>query len=147
MWRWSLVTSTMLAFLAIAFVGCGPKRTIDESLLANAQASFDGAVKAEAVGQSDEAIRLLDLALQPSAGLSPDVAVEAHILRAIVLARVGRTTDAHADLNIAAEGAGDMSAVHAARAYIFAKEGNEKDSKIEMSKARRLNKRVRRISG
>lgn len=133
-----------LVLLALS-VGCGSDQTIDPDKLADAQASYDAAIDEIAGGNSDVALELLDRALEPGAGLSPDISVDARIHRAICLARVERTAEAHADLDSAAEGAGDMSAVHAARAFVFAKEGKDTESKSAMRTAKKIKRTVKRI--
>ena len=142
----TVATTVALAVYLIVVTGCGPSQQIDANLLANAQSSYDAAVEQEAAGNSEEVLRLLDEALNPEAGLSPDVSVEARILRAIVLTRLGRSAEAHDDLDMAAEGAGDMAAIHVARAFVLKSEGNSSESKAEMRKAKRLNRSARPIS-
>ena len=142
-YRYGSLTGILCGMLIL--LGCGSDRSIDAENLADAQSSYDAAVDAVDAGNSEEAIRLLDIALAPDGGLPPDISVDARLLRATEFARIGRYDDAHSDLDVAEQGAGDMSAVHATRAYVLKKEGKDKESKSEMSKARRLNSRVRSI--
>lgn len=142
--RYGAILSIWLGMLAL-ISGCGAPQAIDANLLADAQVSYDTALEAEKLGDQQEALRLLNQALDPKAGLSPDLAADARILRAVVLARLDRASESHADLDSAAEGAGDLSAVHVARAFVFEKEGKKSEASAEMKKARRLNKSARAI--
>ena len=133
---------TWLALL----MGCGDSgKVIDPTTLADAQNSYDMAMDEIAAKNTEEALTHLDVALQPGAGLPADIYVDARIQRAICLARVDRFADAHADLDNASEGAGDMSAVHAARSFVFSKEGKGTESKQAMRDAKKINKSVSRI--
>jgi len=125
--------------------GCATDKTIDATVLATAQESYDKALEEVEAGNSEAALELLNVALQPGGGLSPDIHVDARIQRAIVQARLNQFEGTHADLDVAAEGAADMAAVHVARAFAFAKEGKDKESKVEMSKAKKLKKGVKAI--
>lgn len=135
----------VLSALMLPSLGCFVDKTIEANVVADAQAAYDEALVAIEAKDTDAALEQLNIALQPGSGLPGDIHVDARIQRAICLARNEQFEPAHADLDVAAEGAGDMSQVHAARSFVLSKEGKSKESKTEMSKAKKINRSVKAI--
>lgn len=144
--RFSLTASVFA--LSLAFLtGCGGPRTADPEALASAQVAYDNAVAEIEAGNHESAVPLLENALAPGGGLPPDVFTEGLVQRAICYARLERFDEALADLDIASQGASDMSAVHVARAFVFKKQGKTKESSQEMSAAKKINRKARPVKG
>lgn len=125
----------------LLLVGCGPKA--DATKTADAQASFDAAMKAFDDGDSQAAITEITTAIEIG-GLSPDQFGEGRIKRAISYARTGDFAAAHADLDIAEQGAA-LDEVQVARSYVFHKEGKRKESTQAMAEAKKLNRLAKPI--
>ena len=127
--RITQVLQRSLLFLALAvvcsasLVGCNSKKPIDADTLASAQTSYDSAVVKIEEEDYDAAASLLDAALAPGGGLPPDIYTMARIERAKCFARLERFDEAHADLDVAAQGSANMALVHVARAFVFKGEG------------------------
>lgn len=129
----------------VAMVGCGGSPAIDADSLASAQQSYDQAIEAIGEGDHEAAATLLDAALEPGGGLPPDIYSDARIQRAVCFARLERFEEAHADLDVASQGAADMASVHVARSFVFKKEGKNADSASEMSAAKKINRKSKSI--
>ena len=111
---------------------------------ADAQTAFDAAIHAYSGKQYEPANESFTQALE-SPGLNADQYVAAYTQRAIARAHLKQFVGAHADLDLATEGAADMAQVHLARAFVLEQEGNSNQARQEFNKARRLNPRSRRI--
>lgn len=135
----------VLLFFLLLVLGCVGNRTIDAESLANAQQSYDSAIAELEAGNHEAALDLLDVALAPGGGLQADIYTDARVQRAICLARQGRCDEAHADLDLAAQGAADMATVHVARSFVFKMEDNDAESKSEMAAAKEINRRAKAI--
>lgn len=132
----------------VSLFGCDSNRTkINADTLASAQHSFDQAIAAMADGDHESAAALLDAALIPGGGLPADIYTDARVNRAICFARLDRFDEAHADLDVAAQGAADMATVHVARSFVFKKEGKTSESASEMSAAKKINRKAKSIKG
>ena len=142
---WSKLAWVFILAFVVAFAGCEKGTKIDAEVLATSQEAYDNALVEIEGGNSEAALELLDVALQPGGGLTPDIHADARVQRAVVRARLDQLEDAHADLDVAEQGAADMSAVYVARSYVFSKEGKSKESKAEMSKAKKLRRGVKAI--
>lgn len=129
-----------LALLA----GCGSK-AIDEQTAASAQAAFDQALVEVESGNHESAIAFFDQSLTPGSGLPTDLYTTARIERAKCLARVGRYEDAHADLEVASQGAVNQAVIHACRSFVFKSEGKQAEADKEMAAAKKIDRRVKPI--
>ncbi len=78
-------------------------------------------------------------------GLQPDAYGDALIKRAIAQAHLGQYEAAHAALDRAEPGAPDLASVHAARSFVFKRQGNEESAGREFAQAKALNPRVQEI--
>ena len=129
----------------LALLGCGA-RAIDADALTQAQESYDQALVAFQAGDHEGALTSLDVALAPGNGLPPDLYTDALVKRALCHARLEQFESALADLEIAEQGSSDLSTVHAARAYVFNKQGDSSAAKIEMAAAKKLNRKIKTVS-
>ena len=136
--RWSVLFSVCLVCS-----GCSGAKTIQADAAASAQRAYDDAVVAFKVGDDELALTLLDAALGPGSGLPPDIYTDALVKRAVCRARAEQYDDALADLEIASQGAADMSLVHAARSFVYKKQGKSTAASAEMSAAKKINRRVK----
>lgn len=132
--------------LSFVLFGCSSGKTkIDADKLASAQHAYDQALDSIADGDHESAATLLDAALVPGGGLPPDIYTAARVQRAVCFARLDRFDEAHADLDVASEGAADMAAVHVARSFVFKKQGKSTESASEMSAAKKINRKAKSI--
>jgi len=140
-----LLKFIVVALLALPIVGCsgGSSEKVIESRQA-AQKSYDEALQAIANKDYASAKPLLDQALS-SGRLYGDMISPAYISRAICSAAVGDFSAAHADLDEMEKGAPNLDDVFAARSYVLEKQGKTKAAKAAWSKARRMNRYVKKI--
>lgn|GEM_PF-5442975 len=132
-------------FLATLISGCGGPKPIDAGTLASAQECYDKAVEDMAAEDYEAAAEALESALTPGAGLSPDLYTGARIERAKCYAHLKRFEEAHADLDIAAEGSVNLAVVHATRSFVFKQEGKDAEASKEMSAAKKIDRRVKAV--
>ena len=135
------VGSAFTVGLLVLLAGCGPQANPEKT--ADAQAAFDAGLEAFDEGNAEESVAQLTTALEIG-GLSPDQFAESRIKRAISNARLGQFAAAHADLDIAEQGAA-LDEVYIARSYVFEKEGKKRESSTAWSEARKLNRLAKKI--
>lgn len=121
----------------LAAVGCGGS-AVEEETIASAQLSYDQAADAFGAGNYTQARTSLDQALENSAGLNPDVYVDALLKRSICLSAAGEFEAAAADISEAERGATDLAQVHIARGIMFSKQGDDAKAKQEFADAKKL---------
>ena len=98
--RTRLLKFLSVVLLITTFVGCGKDKTYDPEILVTSQQSYDQAIEQLAEDNTEAALGLLDVALQPGGGLTPDIHVDARVKRAIVHAKLEHFEDAHSDLDL-----------------------------------------------
>ena len=124
--------------LMLAVWPCGCSSQANPSRRADAETSYIKAI--EALEQHDYglAIAAFTEALEAE-GLEVDDLLDAYIQRALCSARLGEFDAAHADLDAAAEGPAEMDVVHAARSFVFQKQGRANEAAQQLNQARRIN--------
>ena len=134
------------ALLALPIAGCGYGTSEDviEQRQA-AQKAYSEALQAIASKDYTAAKTLLDHAID-SGKLHLDVLSPAYVNRAICSAAAGDFAAAHADLDAMEQGAPNLDEIFAARSYVLEKQGKSKEAKAAWSKARRMNRYVKRTS-
>ena len=80
-----------------------------------------------------------------SGGLNPDLYVDVLLQRAVCRANLSDFENAHADLDMASQGAASVERVHVARAFVFQSQGKIDDANEQMSLAREIDPSVEPI--
>ena len=109
---------------------------------ANTQEALIAGLAAFDTNDFERASQLLDVAIS-SGTLQPDALAQASTKRAISLAYHLQFVEAHAVLDRVASGAPDQSEVHAARAFIFRRQGDTTAADRQFAEARRQNPRIK----
>lgn len=132
----------ILAGMPLAF-GCS-SREADPRTVQEAQKAYDDSLVALENGEYQRAAELLTVAID-NATLSADAYSDAMIKRAICCAKLGKFDEAHADLDEAERGAHEDQA-HAARSFVYGKQGKSNESRAAMIRARKLNPAIEPFS-
>lgn len=133
-----LLMAGILCFLAS---GCGPAQ-IAESKIASSEKNVSDSVAAFASGDATQAEQSASQAID-GGGLPADLFVQALMVRAAARGVLGSHDTALADLDQAAQGAGELDKVHALRSLILAAKGDSQGAAAELAKAKQINKNVK----
>lgn len=125
----------------LGLTGCGGP-VVDGETIASAQQSYDDAAAAFDEENYAQARTSFDQALDNSAGLNPDIYVDALLKRSICLSVSGEFEAAAADISEAEQGATDMAQVHLARGVMFGKQGDDAKAKSEFASAKKLDSKI-----
>ncbi len=132
----------LLIVLGAALVGCNAEEKRQLSREEAGQAYTDGIAALES-RDFTTAVEKLTLALE-GGWLGYTTAI-AYIQRAIANAALGNYDAALADLDVAEQGDGETAETLVARTYVFEKQGKQREAKQAWSKARRWDRRVKKI--
>jgi|GEM_PF-6252588 len=132
---------SVAATLGLLAVGCGPSQ-IAESKVASSEKSVADSVSAFASGDATQAEQAASQAID-GGGLPADLFVQALMVRAAARGILGSYNTALADLDQAAQGAGEMDKVHALRSLILTAKGDSPAAAAELAKAKQINKNVK----
>jgi len=136
----------LLGFLAMPCAGCGGGSSKDAiESRQSAQKAYDDALQAIASKDYTTAKPLLDQAID-SGWLYVDMISSAYVNRAICSAAAGDFAAAHADLDEMEKGAPNLDEIFAARSYVLEKQGKTKAAKAAWSRARRMNRYVKKYT-
>jgi len=127
--------------LMLAAFGCGAPGEEHEDARRSAYANYNEGLAAFASKDYATAEAKLTAAIE-ARGLNPDVKCDAVVKRAICWVKSGKYNEALADLDSLGAGASNMDQIHAARSYIYKKQGKAAESRTELIKAKRLNPAV-----
>jgi hypothetical protein len=131
-------------FMIVALVftlGCGSSQ-IAESTVASSEQNVAAAVNAFTAGDATKAEQTASQAID-GGGLPVDLFVQALMVRAAARGVLGSYDNALADLDQAAQGAGEMDKVHALRSLILTAKGDASAAAAELTKAKQFNKNVK----
>lgn len=126
-----------LLFVAVCLGCSSPAEKLEDVRLASSVA-FNEATTAFNARDYTKAEAAFNVSLQPG-GLMSDQYCEAVVKRAVCFAANGKVEAALTELDELGLAASNLDAVHAARSYIFTKQGKVADSRAAFAKARRLN--------
>lgn len=127
--------------LLVFSVGCGTSQ-VAENTVASSEQSVSTAAAAFAAGDAAKAEQSASQAID-GGGLPVDLFVQALMVRAAARGVLGSYDSALADLDQAAQGAGEMDKVHALRSLIFTAKGDAKSAAEELNKAKQFNKNLK----
>jgi tetratricopeptide (TPR) repeat protein len=125
--------------MLLALAGCAGQQ--DASQIQQAESAYLRGLVAEESGAHAAARSLYRQAVERG-GLQVDEYVDCYIRLALCEARLENFDDAHQALDAVAEGASDMARLHAARAFVFRRQGKTDEAQAEEQRARQLNPRV-----
>lgn len=132
----------LILIFGAAIAGCGSEGKRNLSRKEAAQAYTDGTA---AIESRDFATAVEKLTLALEGGWLGYVTSNAYIQRAIANAALGSYDAAHADLDLAEQGEGETAETLVARTYVLEKQGKQREAKLTWSKARRWNRRVKKL--
>lgn len=133
---------SLCVFVSLVFVlGCGSAQ-IAESTVASSEQNVAAAVAAFTAGDATKAEQTASQAIE-GGGLPVDLFVQALMVRAAARGILGSYDNALADLDQAAQGAGEMDKVHALRSLILTAKGDATAAAAELTKAKQFNKNVK----
>jgi hypothetical protein len=121
--------------------GCQPSQ-IAESKIASSEKNVAASLTAFMSGDVTTAEQTATQAIE-GGGLPADLFVQALMIRAAARGILGSYDNALADLDQAAQGAGDMDKVHALRSLILTAKGDPQGSAAELAKAKQINRNVK----
>jgi tetratricopeptide (TPR) repeat protein len=124
-------------------LGCGTDESVDQRQ--QGSQAFVAGNEAFAQRKFTEAVEALTKAIE-SGALPVDSYCEAMVKRTIAYAQLGQFEQALADLDKLAQGTPDMASVHAARSFIFRKQGKAAEADREFALARRYNPDVKVVA-
>lgn len=132
----------LLMLTAFALIsGCGSSQ-LPESQVASSEQSVAAAVAAFTAGDATKAEQAATQAID-GGGLPVDLFVQALMVRAASRGVLGSFDTALADLDQAAQGAGEMDKVHALKSLVFSAKGDSQAAAQELAKAKELNKTLK----
>lgn len=132
----------LVLVLGTALIGCSDANKNKLSREEASQAFADGTAALKSRDFST-AVEKLTLALE--GGWLGYSTATAYIQRAIANAALGNYDAAFADLDVAEQGEGETAETLVARSFVFEKQGNEREAKLAWSKARKWDRRVKKI--
>lgn len=132
----------LLILLGAFLVGCNAKEKQKLSRQQSGQAYTDGIAALES-RDFTTAVEKLSLALE--GGWLGYSTANAYIHRSIANAALGNYDAAIADLDMAERGEGETAETLVARTYIFEKQGKDREAKQAWSRARKWDRRVKKI--
>jgi tetratricopeptide (TPR) repeat protein len=133
---------TMFFATATLFAtGCGSSQ-VAESKVATSEQSVTDSITAFSAGDFAKAEQAASQAID-GGGLPVDLFVKALMVRAASRGIAGQFDTALADLDQAAQGAGEMDQVHGLRSLILSAKGEAKTAAEELAKAKQFNKTLK----
>lgn len=132
-----------LASMAVGMLicGCGPGQ-IPANNVADSEKNLASAVQEFAASNFASGAQLAGQAID-GGGLSPDLYVQALLVRAASRAAQANFDEALADLDIAAQGAAEMDKVHGLRSLVLTAKGDTAAAADELKKAMQCNKNLK----
>ena len=133
---------TLLVVIATVFtMGCGSSQ-VAESKVATSEQNVTDSVTAFSAGDFAKAEQAASNAID-GGGLPVDLFVKALMVRAASRGIAGQFDTALADLDQAAQGAGEMDQVHGLKSLILSAKGDAKPAAEELVKAKQFNKTLK----
>lgn len=134
------MTWIVIAMIALV-AGCSPPQ-VAESKVASSEKSVADAIASFAAGDAAKAEQAASQAID-GGGLPADLFVQALMVRAAARGSLGSYDTALADLDQAAQGAGEMEKVHVLRSLILTGKGDTQAAAAVLAKAKEINKNVK----
>lgn len=132
----------LTVFSGMVVLGCGSAAKQGQSRETAAK-SYQAGITALESRDYSGAVEHLTAALE--GGWLGYTTVSAYTKRAIAQAALGNYDEAHADLDQAEAGEGASAQTYAARSYVFEKQSQPKEAKAAWNRARKLDRRVKKI--
>ena len=129
--------------VALGMLACGcSSAQIPATSVADSEKNLASAVQAFTASDFASGAQLAGQAID-GGGLSPDLYVQALLVRAASRAAQANFDEALADLDIAAQGAAEMDKVHGLRSLVLTAKGDVAAAAEELNKAKLCNKNLK----